>query len=196
MHAEVTRALNPDHIDTALQHDLNAVSTNTEMPIYQQVREAVKIIGSKCLADPVTTRTRLVNRLQMGTASTAAVDQMQVHYETVTTTVDEAATNRAREYDEDADLVYQQCQPPPTRQERLTYLQDTLDLKSAEISTILNKFFELKNTEREWDNIMKELKPMAEMIAGASERASKRPRHSDDSGGAKVGQRRQRQQWW
>ena len=203
LHTEVTRALGPimtflnDHVDTALQRDLDHIATDENMPIYQRVKEATIIIGSKCLGDPVTTRKRLVDRLSMGTASTAAdvltaldnfdiiLDQMQLHYDTVTATVDEAATNRAREDDENAEPVFKECQPPPTRQERITYLQDTLDLRSTEISAIVNQFYDLQESGRPWDNMVSALKAKAEKIAGDSERASKRLRIDDGAAGGK-----------
>lgn len=201
LHAEVTRSCNPlkifldDHIDSALQHVIDHVSTDTDMPIHKQVRMSMGLIADKCLGDPVSTRKMLVDRFKMGTATTAADvvtaldnmgiirDQLQVHYDTVSNAVDEAATIRARTFNEDAEEVYGECQPPPTRQEMITFLQDTLDVKSPEIGSIVAKFYELQ--DHDWDQLVPVLKTMAEKMAGASDRAAKRPRLGEDSGESK-----------
>ena len=203
LRSEVTKSLNPvktfidEHVDANLANDLKAISVSTEMPIYRQVQEMTKIIGSKCLGDAVTTREKLMAKFGMGRATSAAefvtvlnnfsilLDLLIEHFETVTNTVDEAATIQARAIDDEADEVMQHCLEPPTREECVTFLERSLDTTIAAIAPIVMKLDELRS--RPWADIVATLKPMAERMAGAAQAAQSNKRPRLDDGGKSGG---------
>jgi hypothetical protein len=168
------------HIDAGLQALIRHIASSTVIPVYQQARECRDLIATTCLGDPTDVRARLIKRFKMGKASTVAevilaldnfmilIKQINLHYETVLRTVDEARTHEARKLDPAAPPVMKQCASPPTDADIATYFDKVIDHRSAAITSITTEFTRLR--AQAWSTIVTRLKPLAEARA-AGERA-------------------------
>ena len=164
-----------NHLSTDMATMVEEITTDTAMPIYKQVRDALAIIKNSCLGTPTETRDTLMQKFKMGTARTpadvvTALDniaiirkQLKIHHETVIATVNEAATASLRARNPAAPPVMKTCQEPPDRQELISKLDTILDRSSPPISAIIVKFE--SHREATWDIIVAQLRSVAERHA-------------------------------
>ena len=153
-----------DHIDTDLVAAVRKFSIDSTIPIYEQIHRTLKIIAEKCLVEAANTRAALYNKFDMGLASTPAQvviamnnfgiikQQMETHYDTVTSTVDQVKTTLARRHNPDSADVIKTCPAVLTREELVTMLRKVIDPSSSTNSVILCEFNRVRNNS--WDTIV------------------------------------------
>ena len=180
-HKRVTTACSPlktfidNHLSTDLAIMVEDITTDTSIPVYKQVRSALKLIKNSCLGTPSETRDMLMQKFKMGTARTpaevvTALDniaiiqkQLKIHHATVNATEDEVATTLARTRNPAAPAVMKTCQEPPKRQELVAKLDSILDRSSPSISAIISKIEGCRDAA--WDTIVAQVRNMAERHA-------------------------------
>ena len=179
------------HLDSSLSAEVREIMVSNEIPLYDQVRQSLRIIAEKCLGNPVETRKSLYRKLEdispvrkpghlLDLLDNMAIilGRIQIHYDTVTTTVDEAATDKARARNPLAPPIMKICQLPPTSGEKIAILASKLPINEPNMSPIIGRFLAIQH--RQWNFIVAELKKMAENLLNL-------PGASGSSGGVGSG---------
>ena len=169
------KAFIDSHLDSSLSAEVREIMTSTDIPLYDQVRQGLRIIAEKCLGNPVETRKSLYKKLEdlptvrkpghlLDLLDNMAIvlGRMQIHYDTVTNTVDEAATDKTRARNPLAPPVMKVCQRPPTSEENIAILASKLPTNEPNMSPILGRFLAIQH--RPWNFIVVELKKIAENL--------------------------------
>ena len=87
-----------------MESEVYSITTDENIPLYDQIRQMIEIVAQKCLGNKSKTRSMIMKKFEMGHATspgevvtvldnfTIITRQLQVHYQTVTGMTDDMAT--------------------------------------------------------------------------------------------------------